>query len=507
MSKKPPSIDKITLIVVAGIIAIGGIIYELILSTATSYLIGDSAKSYSVGIGLSLFGMGIGSLLAVKLYARALANFMATELILSVLGGTSVMILYAAYALTRLYWLVFVVLTVSIGILIGLEIPLVVRAYKRLKHDQSVFLSRILAADYIGALFGALLFPFVLLPYAGLIRSAIIMGLINVTAVIVLLVRSGRKLKNVLTFSTVGVVLLLVILLIASTSIERGLTTRNFQDEVIYYKTTQYQKIVMTKRQDDTRLYLNNQLQFSSRDEARYHETLVHSAMTHAEDVSDVLIIGGGDGLVAREVLKYSDVMSVTNVDIDKAMTDLAKDNHILSNINQGSFLSPKVQIINNDAQQHVRNSTSAYDVVIVDLVDPANEKVARLFSTVFYQEIASILKPGGVFISQASSTYFTPNAFWIIANNVEKVFGSVTPMNVNVPSFGEWGFVASYSPEDKPKRQLAVNLRYLNSERLADTRNLPAETLEKKHTITFNGLSSPQLHHIYNKDLSRWSY
>ncbi len=506
MSKKPGEIDRITLLAVASVIAIGGIIYELILSTATSFLIGDSTKSYSLGIGLSLFGMGIGSLFVARLYKRPLMNFMTAELLLSLFGGTSIIVLYAAFSLTKLYWLVFVLLSILIGVLIGFEIPLVMESYKKVKKNQNVFLSRILAADYIGALFGSILFPFILLPYAGLIRSSIIMGIINLSVVIIILVRNGRKLSHILSFGTTIAFVLLASLLVISSSIERSLTTKNYQDEVVYFQTTQYQKIVVTKRQDDVRLYLNDQLQFSSRDEARYHETLVHNAMIHAQKINKVLILGGGDGLAAREVLKYHEVLSITDVDIDPAMTKLARGNWQLAKLNQGSFSNPRVHIVNQDAEQFVRHTQTKYDVVIVDLVDPANEKIARLFSTDFYREISSAMDSGGVLMTQATSTYFTPRAFWVVNNNVRTVFGTSTPLSINVPSFGEWGFVMSTALNEEPKRQLPNHLVYLDKEALRETRVLPAEVTAQQNDVTSSFLS-PKLSTVYNQDLARWSY
>ena len=506
MSKKPQEIDKITLLVIASMIALGGVIYELILSTATSYLIGDSTKSYSLGIGLSLFGMGLGSLFVTRLYKRPLLNFMTAELVLSLIGGTSIIILYAAFSLTKLYWLVFVLLSIIIGILIGFEIPLVMETYKTARKEQNVFLSRVLAADYIGGLLGSIIFPFILVPYAGLIRAAIIMGLINLFVVLLILVKNGRKLSHVLTLSTSTALVLLASLLVISSSIERSLTTKNYQDEVVYFKTTPYQKIVVTKRQDDVRLFLNDQLQFSSRDEARYHETLVHSAMTSSQTIKNVLILGGGDGLAAREVLKYQAVSSITDVDIDPAMTALARDNWQLAKLNHKSFSNPKVHIVNRDAEQFVRQTKNKYDVVIVDLVDPANERIARLFSTDFYREISSVMNPGGVFMTQATSTYFTPRAFWVVNNNVQAVFGVSTPLSINVPSFGEWGFVMSVAANEAPKRQLPEQLVYLNDTVLRATHVLPAEVEAKQNNINSSFLS-PKLSTIYNQDLARWSY
>jgi spermidine synthase len=503
--KKSQPVDTFTLIVITSVIAIGGIIYELMLSTATSFLIGDATKSYSLGVGLSLFGMGVGSLVAVKLFKNPLKNFMRTELLLSLLGGTSILVLFAAYSLTPFYWLIFVLLSVGIGMLIGFEIPLVMETYKHLKQKQTVFLTRILAADYIGALAGSLLFPFILLPYVGLVRSALIMGLINLSVVVLLLVRSGKRFSGWLRFATFLVMALLAILTAAATTIEQALATRSYQDQVVYYQTTEYQKIILTKRQDDVRLYLNDQLQFSARDEARYHETLVHSAMTKAPHIHNVLVLGGGDGMAAREVLKYSDVESVTLVDIDPAITTLATEQWQLKKLNKGSLADERVQVKNDDATQFIRHASQTYDVIIADLVDPANDRIARLYSTDFYRDIHKKLAKDGVFITQATSSYFTPHAFDIIANNVEQVFGRSTKLSENVPSFGEWGFVSNL-PKEAISRRALPPTRFVTDSSLLQAQNVPSDQ-HGKVSQEVSSILTPTLHFAYNKDMARWSY
>lgn len=505
MAKTAAPIDKVTLIVITSVIAIGGIIYELILSTATSFLIGDATKSYSLGVGLSLFGMGLGSLVAVKLFSNPLKNFMRTELLLSLFGGSSVILLFAAYSITPYYWLVFVLLSVGIGMLIGFEIPLVMQTYKHLKNKHTVFLTRILAADYIGALAGSLLFPFLLLPYCGLVRSALIMGLINLVVVLILLVRSGRRLSGWLWHGALAVMAILTVLIAAASTIEETLATRSYADQVVYYQTTEYQKIILTKQQDDVRLYLNDQLQFSSRDEARYHETLVHGVMTKANNVNRVLILGGGDGMVAREVLKYPDVQAVTIVDIDPAMTRLASTHWQLRTLNDQALEDRRLQVKNQDAMQFVRHTSENYDVIIADLVDPANDRIARLYSTDFYAEIANKLSRDGLFITQATSPYFTPQAFGIIARNVAHIFGHSDRMMVNIPSFGEWGFVSNVRVRAEQKRPLP-STRYVSLDTLELSRQA-AMRLPRIDSAELSTVLSPKLHFAYNKDMSHWTY
>ncbi|MDX1766045.1 MAG: polyamine aminopropyltransferase, partial [Candidatus Saccharimonadales bacterium] len=460
-------IDQATLFAVAAIIAVGGLIYELILGTAASYLIGDSVASFSLAIGTALFGMGLGSLAAIKLQRNSLRNFILNELLLSLLGGTSVIILFGAYSLTPLFWLVFVLLSISIGFLIGLEIPLVVSMAKSIQKKGDIsFLSRVLSLDYIGALIGSLIFPFVLLPSIGLTRSAFAVALFNIAVVYFVLWRTltiSRQSPFVFILAS-AVAIGLALGYHQARNIEEALNSKAFEDEVVYYEFSPYQRITITAYKDDVRLYLNNQLQFSTIDEARYHETMVHSVMTSTPEVKTVLILGGGDGLIAREVLKYDEVESITLIDLDPAVTDLAMQNRLIRDVNDGALDDGRVSIINQDAFTYVRQAEHRYDVIIADLVDPSNEKTAKLYSLEMYQAIKRILSADGSFITQASSTFFTPNSFQVIANTAEEGFDEpVKGLFVNVPTFGEWGFVAKFaSPNLFSFRELPPSNEYI---------------------------------------------
>ena len=125
--------------------------------------------------------------------------------------------------------------------------------------------------------------------------------------------------------------------LLYSESISRFIEGGLYRDRVIYSEISEYQHIAVTRHRDDIRLYIDGNLQFSSMDEYRYHEALVHVPMAMLENPRDVLILGGGDGLAAREVLKYPGTQ-ITLVDLDKAMTDLSSRLRIITDINRGSL-------------------------------------------------------------------------------------------------------------------------------------------------------------------------
>ena len=498
--------ESTALFAAALLVAVGGLIYELILGTAASYLIGDSVLSFSLATGITLFGMGVGSLLAGRLRGRPATVFAANEILLGLVGGNSVLILYAAFGLTRIHWWVFGAVSLLIGILIGLEIPLLIKTFAQFGRGSSVeLLSRVLALDYFGALIASLIFPLVLLPQLGLLRGAYLVGALNVAVAMVVLghVDAPRR----LVAAGVAAVVALMALFCVAGHLERGIDARTYGDPIIYYEQSQYQKIVLTQYGRDMRLYLNGQLQFSSLDEARYHETLAAGAMTSVERPARVLILGGGDGLLAREVLRYPDVEQVTVVDIDPAVTDLAATNPRLVELNGGSLTDPRVHVVNRDAFDFTAEGGRTYDVVLIDLVDPSNEKPAKLYSVEFYRRVEALLSDKGVMATQATSSFFSPDAFSTVASTVAvgQPGSRVYPFSVNVPSFGEWGFVLSTrTPEQVLSRPLPGGLRYQTMEEM---RFIVLDHPVRTSPMEPSTLLRPTIVRVYNDDMAQWRY
>ena len=484
------------------LVAVGGLIYELILGTAASYLIGDSVLSFSLATGITLFGMGTGSLLAGRLRGRPATVFAANEILLGLVGGNSVLILYAAFGLTRIHWWVFS----AVSLLIGLEIPLLIKTFAQFGRGSSVeLLSRVLALDYFGALVASLIFPLVLLPQLGLLRGAYLVGALNVAVAMVVLrhVDAPRR----LVAAGAAAVVVLMALFCGAGHLERGIDARTYGDPIIYYEQSRYQKIVLTQYGRDMRLYLNGQLQFSSLDEARYHETLAAGAMTSVDRPARVLILGGGDGLLAREVLRYPDVEQVTVVDIDPAVTDLAATNPRLVELNGGSLNDPRVHVVNRDAFGFTTEGGRTYDVVLIDLVDPSNEKPAKLYSVEFYRRVEALLSEKGVMVTQATSSFFSPRAFSTVASTVAagQPDSRVLPFAVNVPSFGEWGFVLSTrAPDLVLSHPLPGGLRYQTMEEM---RFIVLDHPARTSPMEPSTLLHPTIVQVYNDDMAQWRY
>lgn len=468
---------QLLLLVSVFVIATCGLIYELVAGTLASYLLGDSVTQFSTIIGVYLFSMGIGSWLSKFIDGQLLKWFIRIEILVGLVGGCSAPMLFVLfeYAVSfRLMLYTFVGLT---GILVGLEIPLLMRILEnRLAFKELV--SQVFTFDYIGALLASLIFPLVLVPYLGLIRTSIFFGLLNVGVAALLLYQFKETQPFRRTFLTIVIasaLLLLTGFIFAERimSFTEGLA---YQDNVIYAKSTPYQRIVLTRNHRELRLYLNGNLQFSSADEYRYHEALIHPAMQALPNAQRVLVLGGGDGLAVRELLKYP-ALRIRLVDLDPGMTDLFRQNQTLRQLNQGALLSNRVQVINADAYTWVRADTSRYDLIVVDFPDPSNYSIGKLYSTSFYRELTHVLAPGGLVVVQSTSPYIARKSFWCISHTLQAVGFQTLPYHLYVPSFGEWGYVlALQNRQWKPDGPLPKGLRFISPQSIRQMMHFPPD-------------------------------
>jgi len=459
------------------LIAACGLIYELVAGALASYLLGDSVTQFSTVIGTYLFAMGIGSWLSRFITRGVVARFVLIELLVGVVGGLSSLVLFLAFAYTDAFRPVLYGIVILIGILVGLEVPLLMRILK----DRFAFkdvVANVLTFDYIGALFASLLFPLLLVPRLGLVRSAMLFGIINVLVGL----WSTWLFRDVLTrrrtLQVAGVASLLVLTAglwqgqRITTLAEEGM----YADPIILAKDTRYQRIVVTSWKDDLRLYLNGHLQFASRDEYRYHEALVHPGLAAARSRANVLVLGGGDGLAVREVLKYPDVKHVTLVDLDEGMTTLFRTHAQLSGLNMGALNDPRVKVVNADAFTWLDENPMLFDFVIIDFPDPSNYHVGKLYTSAFYRLVRQHLAPGAFLAVQSTSPMFARQSFWSIVATLEGAGLRTSPYHVYVPSFGEWGFVLAGTDEYTPPTRLPADLRFLTVATLPALFDFPAD-------------------------------
>lgn len=513
MEKSPYQLsEKSALIIAVFIAGLCSIVYELLISTTSSYFLGDSVKQFSLTIGIYMAAMGLGSYLSKFIDKDLLKWFIWVELGLGFIGGSSVPILYASfqYLSNAQYQILMLVITAIIGTLTGYEIPVLARIMKKyypLKNN----LANVLSLDYIGALAATLLFPFLLLPLFGLFKTSMAFGLLNIALGFFIYnyfnKEKASKDKKWIQLVSLLIISVFLLLLVFSRQLLDRWESAAYSHQIIHAEQTPYQKLVLTKNKDETRLYLNRVIQFSSRDEYRYHEALALLPAAQVDAPKEVLILGGGEGLLAREVLKLASVEHIDVVDLDQRVFDIARNHPRISSLNEQALDNPKVNTIANDASVFLKLNDKKYDLILADLPDPSSEAIARLYSTFFYRLIKEQLTTDGVFATQAGSPFHTRKAYWCIAESIQAAgFEHLLPYHVYVPSFGEWGFMMA--KKDKAFKKAAVPIdvstRFLEDDRLAH-HFVFAPDMDRLADIKVNRLDQPHLLDYYLEEWNIW--
>ena len=471
-----------------------GIILEYIQASLASMILGNSFEQWAMVIGLMLFWMGFGSLIQAQIPKKHLVlAFISVETGLALAGGFSPTLTYISYGYTAHYSLVLYFFVSFIGIMIGLEIPVIIRINNDFSKELSTNLGNILSADYLGSLIGSLIYVFILLRFTPITEAAFLTAGVNFLLALITFAYFSKK-----QLIKKGV-LLPVIMVATFCAISYGYFQNQewnikikqplYDDPVVLSQTTRYQHIAIThyKPFNEVRLFLNGNLQFCSMDEARYHEPMVHPIMNLVPVKSKVLILGGGDGCALREVLKYKEVKEVLLVDLDPEMTRLAATYPLLKAINQNAFddarltflteqgISPgidrrlymdqptrkksphqvnstqkiaNVKVMNVDADKFLSQVPGFWNVIIVDMPDPSTPELIKLYTTQFYKKIKKHLSVHGMMVVQATSPYLAKESYLCIGRTIESADLSILPFHENVPSFGDWGWYLVWHPE-----------------------------------------------------------
>lgn len=495
-----PRTGRLLVLATVFVCAACGLVYELELLALGSYLIGDSVTQASVVLSVMVFAMGVGSLLAKALRSRPAFGFAAVEAALALLGGLSAIALYATFA-----WLgesrpALVAFSFAIGVLIGAEIPLLMALIQRIRRqDAGGAVADLFAADYVGALVGGLAFPFLLLPALGQLTGAMLTGAVNVVAgggLVLWLFRRdlSRRARWLLVAANVGVLTVLGCAAVLADDFERVARRAVYGGEVRVAVQTGVQELVLTgpptgsPRSLD--LFLDGRLRVSGYDEYRYHEALVHPAMTGPH--TRVLVLGGGDGLAAREVLRYRDVASVTVVELDPGVVRLARTDPMLSALNEGAYEDPRLDAVTDDAFRWLRGPAARgrFDVIVSDLPDPGITPSTKLYSQEFYGLAARALRPGGRLAVHAGAPATRPRTYWTVEATLRAAGLSTAPYSAGGRLSGfaagpdralgaasaaappqDWGFVLA-AREGVPRLRVDRDtpaLRSLSTQSLAD--------------------------------------
>ncbi|RPI87615.1 MAG: polyamine aminopropyltransferase [Planctomycetaceae bacterium] len=493
------------------VVATCGLVYELLAGTLASYVLGDSVTQFSLVIGVYLSALGVGAWLSRYVKTGLARTFIEVEFAVALLGGCSAPLLFLGFASLKWFHLLLFLIVFLIGTLVGLELPLLMRLLK--EHlDFSDLVSQALTFDYIGALLASLLFPLVLVPRLGLVRTSLVFGILNAAVGLwgTWLLRPvlpkrllGLRLRGVFT----------IVLLVAGVVFAERLTSlaedEIFPHPIIFSETTSYQRIVVTQATSGFQLYLNGNLQFTSVAEYRYHEALVHPALAAAIKRDRVLVLGGGDGLAVREVLKYSDVTEVVLVDIDPAMTRLGTTLPPLRALNAGALEDPRVRVVNADALVWLETAEEPlFDAVIIDFPDPNSFSLGKLYTTRFYRLLRSRISSGAAIGIQCTSPLVAPQSYWCVIRTLEAAGFIVRPYQASVPAFGVWGFaLATAQPVETPRQHssaLRGDLRFLNAEALQGLFEL-ARDLQPVE-VEINRLDNQALVRYYEAEWSRFN-
>jgi len=485
------------------VVATCGLIYELIAGTLASYLLGDSITQFSTIIGVYLFSMGIGSWLSKFFTRNLLSWFIQIEILVGLIGGLSSSILFILFEFVSSFQIVLYGLVMLTGILVGLEIPLIMRILKD-EFDFTDLVSKVFTFDYIGALLASLIFPLVLVPQLGLIKTSMLFGILNVGVAIILCYRLNYLSAWFKILRQIGFAALVILLIgfVLSEKIMQFSEGLSYQEPVIFAKSSPYQRIVLTRNRKELRLYLNGNLQFSSADEYRYHEALVHPILQQTPNQSKILILGGGDGLALREVLRYASVSEVVLVDLDAQITHLFSTNSLLTKLNDNSFANPKVKLYNADAFQWLKSNTTSFDAIIIDFPDPSNYSVGKLYSQSFYKLLQKCMHENTMVVVQSTSPLVAPKSFWCVNKTMESTGFKTFPYHAFVPSFGEWGFIMAGKNQPKlPTEIKNIPMRFLNNQTLTAMAIFPKD-MEQQDT-DINKLNNQMLVHYFEKEWS----
>lgn len=508
---KVGQLERVAFFLAVFIAGLCSLIYELLISTTASYFLGDSIKQFSLTIGIYMAAMGLGSYLTRFLPDDLLGWFVKVEVLLGIIGGLSVPVLYYSFDQLTVdsYQFITLGITFLIGMLTGFEIPLLVRILKTYYPLKSN-LAYVLSLDYVGALFATLLFPFLLLPFVGTFKTSIIFGAVNVLLGLGiyrfftqrLQIAKKRWMEPTMIVCLIGFGLIGFF----SNNLLGHWEDNFYTARIIYSKETPYQKLVLTKNKSDLRLYINRIIQFSSLDEYRYHESLALVPLEAAPFKKSVLILGGGEGLLAREVLKHPEVENITIVDLDPEVFRLGRENSHLKAVNQNALANPKVTLVAEDALAYLRTTSSIYDLIIADLPDPSNEAVARLYSTAFFKLAQNKLSRYGIFATQATGPFHTRRAYWCIYESLlASGFNEVHPYHTYVPSFGDWGFLLAANHTITPQEfSTTLPLKYLTEENVKRMFYFEPD-ITNPGNLEINRLDHPVLLQYFLEDWERW--
>lgn len=489
---------------------ISGIVAEYVLSTLASYFLGNSIVQWTMILSTMLFSMGLGSRFSQNIKSYLIEKLILVEFTLSILTSLAALSVYTISAFTEYTGLYIYLMSISIGVLIGLEIPLVTRINEKYEPLR-VNIASVMEKDYFGSLVGGVFFAFIGLPLLGISYTPFVLGVTNFVVAIWLFYKMNANVvlyrKKALVFFGMFVSAILILGFVYTDRIILFGEQNKYKDKIVFETQSKYQKITITKWKKDYWLYINGNEQLSTFDEFLYHEPLVHPIMNLVKEHRDILILGGGDGFAVREILKYNDVENIVMVDLDPAMTDLGMNNEIMTHFNKKSMHSPKLKIYNEDGFNYIEDVNAFFDVIIVDLPDPKSIEINKLYTKEFYQIAKLRLRPNGMIITQAGSPYYATEAFKCIELTMQKAGLHTLPLHNQVMTLGEWGWIIGakkMTGENIRKNIRNISLdyiktRWINNEAMYQITSFGKDFFHTQN-LEINTINNPILYQYYLK-------
>ncbi|MEO1050299.1 MAG: hypothetical protein AAFX87_06725 [Bacteroidota bacterium] len=283
-------------------------------------------------------------------------------------------------------------------------------------------------------------------------------------------------------------------------------TQKKYFDKLVFSHKTRFQQIDVTEWKGNYWFYLDNVNQFASLDEWLYAEPLIHPVMTAADEKSNVLIIGGENGLGLREVLKYDAVNKVHLAPVDREYLEVATTNELYSNINEQSLKSDRLTIIDQEIFRYLSEKQSYYDIIIIDVPDPIDIELNQYFTKELYELCFLSLKPKGLMVTQAGSPYFATKAFMSLEFTIGAAGFQTVPYHNQILSLGEWGWIvgAKTGNSDEWKEKMkGLNFEYVTTKWLNNESMRMMLSFGKPYidfdSISINTLKRPVLHQYYS--------
>lgn len=428
MNKSPANFVFVSALTI--VVAFCSIVYELIYSQALTVLYGETVARYSITIGLYLLSLGLGAFFYNQILPKGNALFFWwNELLLSVIGPAGVLFLFVLSEASvtsglpprGLALFISHIPVIAVGVLSGFELPLLVGL---LDEGEKNKFSKVLGLDYVGSFIGTIVYSLWLYPSFGLITAAIGVGFLNAAALLIYSFRNTAK-EAVLKWVSVIFFILYLLLLFLSDGLQDSIVKsyRESQFRPIFEKTaevrqtsvadiemlevlrTPYQEATIytvsyANGEKDTCLSLDANLQLCESWLGDYHEGLVDVPMRFLGGRPvKVLLVGGGDWIAARYLLKYPNVELIDHVDIDRKFSDHMKTEPHFKRFHGDAFNDPRVHTVIDDAYNWLRFNRKSYDLILVDIPGITHDKLAHLYSTEFYTFMADGLVPDGLVV------------------------------------------------------------------------------------------------------------